>query len=85
MNKIFVVAEKELKGIIKTRSQMLVGIFFALWFSVMTAPMVKTVEESVVVDQFNNLLFYFVLVVGIFTAYIFSGKVFFSLRRGEVR
>jgi len=81
MNKIFIVAKKELKGIIRTRSQMLIGIFFALWFSVMTAPVVKTVEESAVFDQFNNLLFYFVLMLGIFMAYLFSGKVFFNEKR----
>jgi ABC-2 type transport system permease protein len=71
MNKLFIVAEKELNGIIRTRSQMLVGIFFALWFSVMTAPVIMTAEESLVFDQFNNLLFYFVLMLGIFTAYLF--------------
>ena len=81
MNKILVVAKKEMKGIIKTKSQMLVGIFFALWFSVMTAPVVKTVEESAVFDQFNNLLFYFVLMLGIFMAYLFSGRVFFNEKR----
>jgi ABC-2 type transport system permease protein len=81
MNKIFIVAEKEMNEIIRTRSQMLVGIFFALWFSVMTAPVVKTVEESLVFDQFNNLLFYFVLMLGIFMAYLFSGKVFFNEKR----
>ena len=82
MNKIFIVAKKELKGIIKTKSQMLVGVGFALYFSIMTGLVVKAVEESAVVDQFNNLLFYFVLVVGIFTAYLFSGKVFFAEKRG---
>ena len=81
MNKIFIVSEKEMNGIIRTRSQMLVGIFFALWFSVMTAPVIKTVEESLVFDKFNNLLFYFVLVLGIFMAYLFSGKVFFNEKR----
>jgi len=81
MNKILVVAKKELKGIIRTRSQMLIGIFFAVWFSVMTAPVVKTVEESALVDQFNNLIFYFVLMLGIFMAYLFSGKVFFNEKR----
>ena len=81
MNKILIVAEKEMNGIIRTRSQMLVGIFFALWFSVMTAPVVKTVEESLVFDQFNNLLFYLVLMLGIFMAYLFSGKVFFNEKR----
>ena len=81
MNKIFIVAKKELKGILKTRSQMLLGICFALYFSVLTAPVVKTVEESALVDQFNNLIFYFVLVLGIFTAYLFSGKVFFNEKR----
>ena len=81
MNKILVVARKEMKGIIKTKSQMLVGIFFAVWFSVMTAPVVKTVEESAVFDQFNNLLFYFVLMLGIFMGYLFSGRVFFNEKR----
>ncbi|MCW3138486.1 MAG: ABC transporter permease, partial [Methanophagales archaeon] len=81
MNKIWVVAKKEMKGIIKTRSQMLVGIFFAVWFSVITAVGVKTVEESAVFDQFNNLLFYFVLMLGIFMAYLFSGRVFFNEKR----
>jgi len=45
ISKIFIVAKKEMMGIIKTKSQMLVGLFFALWFSVMTAPVVKTVDE----------------------------------------
>nr|QNO49999.1 hypothetical protein CAGMOKBG_00019 [Methanosarcinales archaeon ANME-2c ERB4] len=81
MNKLFIVASKEMNGIIRTRSQMFVGIFFALWFSVMTAPVVKTVEESLLFDQFNNLLFYFVLMLGIFMAYLFSGKIFFTEKR----
>ncbi|MCK5108102.1 MAG: hypothetical protein KAR25_00270 [Methanosarcinales archaeon] len=81
MNKLFIVAEKELNGILRTRSQMLVGIFFALWFSVMTVPVIKTAEKSLVFDQFNNLLFYFVLMLGIFMAYMFSGKVFFNEKR----
>ena len=78
LSKIFIVAKKEMKGIIKTKSQMLVGLFFALWFSVMTAPVVKTVDEAAVFDTSNNLMFYFVLMLGIFTAYLFSGKVFFN-------
>jgi len=81
MNKILIVSEKEMNGIIRTRSQILVGIFFTLWFSVMTAPVIMTAEESLVFDQFNNLLFYFVLMLGIFTAYLFSGKVFFNEKR----
>ena len=68
-------------GIIKTKSQMLVGLFFALWFSVMTAPVVKTVDEAAVFDTFNNMMFYFVLMLGIFMAYLFSGKVFFNEKR----
>jgi ABC-2 type transport system permease protein len=47
----------------------------------MTAPVVMTAEESLVFDQFNNLLFYFVLMLGIFMAYLFSGKVFFNEKR----
>jgi len=81
MNTIRIVAEKELNDIIRTRSQMLVGIFFALWFSAMTAPAIITAEESLVFDQFNSLLFYFVLMLGIFMAYMFSGKVFFNEKR----
>ena len=84
MNKILIVSEKEISGIIRARSQMLMGIFFVLWFSVMTAPVVKTVEESLIFDQFNNLLFYFVLMLGIFMAYLFSGKVFFNEKREGV-
>ncbi len=84
MNKLFTVAEKEMNGIIRTRN-MLVGIFFALWFSVtITIPAVKMVEGSAVVDQFNNLLLYLVLMQGIFTAYLFSGNVFFSEKRGGI-
>lgn len=81
MNKILIVAEKEINGIIRTRSQMLVGIFFALWFSAMTTPVIITAKESLVFDQFNSLLFYFVLMLGIFMAYMFSGKVFFNEKR----
>jgi hypothetical protein len=33
MNKILVVAKKELKGIIQTRSQMLIGIFFVIFLA----------------------------------------------------
>ncbi len=81
LSKIFIVAKKEMMGIIKTKSQMLVGLLFAMWFSVMTAPVVKTVDEAAVFDTFNNLMFYFVLMLGIFMAYLFSGKVFFNEKR----
>ena len=81
LSKIFIVAKKEMIGIIKTKSQMLVGLFFALWFSVMSAPVVKTVDEAAVFGTFNNLMFYFVLMLGIFMAYMFSGKVFFNEKR----
>ncbi|MCD4843236.1 MAG: ABC transporter permease [Methanosarcinales archaeon] len=81
LSKIFIVAKKEMIEIIKTKSQMLVGLFFALWFSVMSAPVVKTVDEAAVFDTFNNLMFYFVLMMGIFMAYMFSGKVFFNEKR----
>lgn len=81
MGEIFIVAKREMKGIIRTKSQMLVGIFFALWFSVMTAPVIKTVEESAAFNTFNNLMFYFVLMLGIFIAFIFSGKAFFGEKR----
>jgi ABC-2 type transport system permease protein len=81
ISKIFIVAKNEMMGIIKTKSQMLVGLFFALWFSVMTAPVVKTVDEAAVFDTFNNLVFYFVLMLGIFMAYLFSGRVFFNEKR----
>ena len=81
MNKILIVSEKEMNGIIRTRSQMIVGIFFALWFSAMAAPIIMMVEESAVFDQFNNMLFYFVLIPSIFMAYRFSGKVFFNDKR----
>jgi ABC-2 type transport system permease protein len=47
----------------------------------MSAPVVKTVDEAAVFGTFNNLMFYFVLMLGIFMAYMFSGKVFFNEKR----
>ncbi len=83
MYKSLIVARKELNGIIKTRN-MFIGLFFAIWFSVMTAPVVKTTGSAPIYAQFDNLLFYMVLMLGMFMAYLFTGLVFFNEKREGV-
>lgn len=81
MGEILIVAKKEMKGIIKTKSQIILGTLFALWFTAISALIIKTMEESVVLDYFNNLVFYNVPMVGILVAYILSGTVFLNEKR----
>ena len=82
MNKILVVAKKEMKELINNKRTFITGVFFALWFSVFTSLAIKGVDSPAAF--LNNLVFYLALMVGVFIAYLFSGQVFLREKREKI-
>ena len=82
MNKILVVAKKEMKELINNKRTFITGVFFALWFSVFTSLAIKGVDSPAAF--LNNLVFYLALTIGVFIAYIFSGQVFLREKREKI-
>lgn len=76
-----IVARKEIKEIITTKSKIIAGLGFTLYFSMFSA---LALVKSGSIATLNNSVFYLALVIGIFTAYIFSGQVFFREKREGV-
>jgi len=72
MNATMVVAGKEIRQAVSTKSTVIVSVFFAIWFGGMSAP-------AIVADAGQTLdagIFYLGLVLGVFAVYILSGQVF---------
>ena len=82
MNKILVVAKKEMKELINNKRTFITGVFFALWFSVFTSLAIKGVDSPAAF--LNNLVFYLALTIGVFIGYIFSGQVFLREKREKI-
>ena len=81
MNKIFIVAGKEIQELVNNKRTLITGVFFALWFSVFTSLAVKGVGSPAAL---NNSVFYMALMIGVFIAYIFSGQVFLQEKREKI-
>ncbi len=81
MNKIFIVAGKEIKELVKNKRTFITGVFFALWFSVFTSLAVKGVGSPAAL---NNSVFYLALMIGVFITYIFSGQVFLREKQEKI-
>jgi len=76
MKEAIVVMQKEIKEILKRKVQLIIGIFFPVYFGFMMAPLIKKVDPALVSFMFNNLIFYLVLMLGLFESFIYMGEVF---------
>jgi ABC-2 type transport system permease protein len=75
MNRILVVAEKEIRQLVKSRNIMLSAILFIVVFGIFTGPAVLSGAGSPE-QVMDTLGFYLVLTLGIFMAYLFTAQVF---------
>lgn len=76
MNRVFIVAEKEIKELISNRIIIMLGVFFVGWFSVINAIAISKSEYIVAAIFLNNTIFYISLLLGFFLGYMFSGQIF---------
>lgn len=84
MNTVLVVASKEMMQIIRSRNLLLSALLFIIVFGMISTPAVIAGEGSTPQDRINQLGFYLVLTLGIFTGYIFTGQVFFREKQDRV-
>jgi ABC-2 type transport system permease protein len=75
MSRILVVAEKEIRQLVKSRNIMLSAILFIVVFGIFTGPAVLSGAGSPE-QVMDTLGFYLVLTLGIFMAYLFTAQVF---------
>jgi ABC-2 type transport system permease protein len=75
MSRILVVAEKEIRQLVKSRNIMLSAILFIVVFGIFTGPAVLSGQGSPE-QVMDTLGFYLVLTLGIFMGYLFTAQVF---------
>ncbi|MCX6693427.1 MAG: hypothetical protein NT074_02595 [Methanomicrobiales archaeon] len=83
MNPVFVIMEKEVRQIVSSRQTMISTILFVIIFAMASAP-VTLVGEGNPVFLLDQVCFYLVLVLGIFTSYIFTGQVFLKEKQDGI-
>ena len=75
MSRILVVAEKEIRQLVKSRNIMLSAILFIVVFGIFTGPAALSGADSPE-QVMDTLGFYLVLTLGIFMGYLFTAQVF---------
>ncbi|MDD4987082.1 MAG: ABC transporter permease [Dehalococcoidales bacterium] len=81
MSRTIIVARKEIKEIIKNRTTLLMGLAFAVFFSLMYSLNVAKAEDGTSLD---GAIFYLSLSIAIFMAYVSTGQIFLMEKRGGV-
>jgi ABC-2 type transport system permease protein len=77
MNGILIVAEKEMRQVLSTKSSILVALFFALWFGGISSPAIGSLTgEGAAAPLLDTSVFYMGLVIAVFIVYLLSGQVF---------
>jgi ABC-2 type transport system permease protein len=76
MNRVLVVAAKEIRQLARSRNVLISAVLFIVIFGGMTAPAVLVGNDASPGQVVDQLLFYLVLVLGIFSGYLFCGQVF---------
>jgi len=79
MRKEFIVAKKEIIEILQNKSSLLFTVGYSVFFSVMAALGVKKFPETI-----DTAVFYIPLVMGIFFAYVSTGRIFFREKRDKI-
>ncbi|MCD6494312.1 MAG: hypothetical protein J7K36_11095 [Archaeoglobaceae archaeon] len=79
MRKEFIIAKKEIMEILQNKSSLLFTVGYSVFFSVMAALGVKKFPETI-----DTAVFYIPLVMGIFFAYVSTGRIFFREKRDKI-
>lgn len=76
MSGVTIVAGKEIRQILGTKSSLLVALFFAVWFGGLSGPAIAGLGGESAAGALDTGIFYLGLVIGVFIAYLLSGQVF---------
>ena len=76
MSGVLVVAEKEIRQLLRSKNVLVSAVLFIVIFGGMTGPAMLAGSDADPVQVMDQLLFYLVLVLGVFSAYLFTGQVF---------
>lgn len=83
MNRIAVVALKEIRQLTKSRNILISSILFVVIFGGFSGPAVLA-GDAAPGEIMDQLLFYLILVLGIFSAFLFCGQVFLREKQDGV-
>lgn len=81
MKKVSIIARKEMRELLKTKSILIFNFGYTLFFSVIAALGVRKSPESRILD---TALFYMPIVIGILIAYTSTGPIFFLEKRDKI-
>jgi ABC-2 type transport system permease protein len=84
MNAVLVIAQKEMMQIIRSKNLMISALLFIVVFGMISTPAFITGGGSNPANVVDQLGFYLVLTLGIFTGYIFTGQAFFREKQDRV-
>ncbi len=76
MHKILVVAKKEIREVLRTKSTIFTGLAFVLFFSLLSSLTVIRGGDSGSVLSLDSSVFYISTMLGMFIAYMSTGQVF---------
>ncbi len=81
MGKMLIVAKKEIKEILRNKTTIIMGLAFAIFFSLMYSLNVSKAED---VTSLDGAAFYLSLSIAIFMAYVSTGQIFLLEKRDGV-
>jgi len=84
MNEVLVVARKEMMQIIRSKNLIISALLFIIVFGTISTPAFMAGEGNNPANLVDQLGFYLVLTLGIFTGYIFTGQAFFREKQDHV-
>ena len=84
MNKTLVIARKEIKELFGNKSTLLMGIGFALFFSVLNALAITKGEDSTAATSLDGSIFSLSAAIGFFIAYISASQIFLREKMDRV-
>ena len=84
MHKTLVVARKETKELMRTKSTMLIGLAFAFFFSLVYSLAVIKGKDSASAISLDSSVFYLSAMVGLFIAYMSTGQIFLREKADRV-
>jgi ABC-2 type transport system permease protein len=84
MNEVLVVARKETMQIFRSKNLIISALLFIIVFGTISTPALMAGEGNNPANLVDQLGFYLVLTLGIFTGYIFTGQAFFREKQDRV-
>ena len=84
MHKTLVVARKETRELLRTKSTMFIGLAFAFFFSLLNALAIIKGKDSASAISLDSSVFYLSTMVGLFIAYMSTSQIFLREKADRV-